>query len=79
MHMRTLLIILICNVSFWSLNAQTFFTTDYIALTVPQHYSGTMCHIDESLKQKIRNVEDLPNNNKLLNSFPNSVSNVYGL
>ncbi len=58
-----------------SVNAQEF-TSDYIALTVPVHYKGEIWYINDSLTQEIRNIKDLKHDYKLLNSFPNTVSNV---
>lgn len=59
----------------FSLNAQVF-TSDYIALTVPQHYDGPIWHINKDTVQEIKQIKDIKNNYKLLRSFPNSVSNV---
>jgi hypothetical protein len=74
--MKQILFISLIGLFITNVQAQTFFTSDYIALTVPQHYEGTIWHINDSLKQELTEVKDLKNNNKLLNSFPNTVSNV---
>ncbi len=55
----------------------TIYTTDYIALTVPEHYYGKIYHVDDSTKLiNQKNVDSLPHDKNLLNSFPNLVSNV---
>lgn len=64
--------------AFWSqIYGQTFFTTDYIALAVPQHYDGDIYYMNlETLTQEVRPMSTIPNNSELLSSFPNLVSNV---
>ena len=64
--------------AFWGqISGQTFFTTDYIALAVPQHYDGDIYYMNlETLKQEVRSMSTIPNNSNLLSSFPNLVSNV---
>lgn len=74
--MKSILIITVLTFSVFSTKAQTFFTTDYIALTVPQHYDGTIWYINDSSIPEIKDVSTIENNSGLLKSFPNSVSNV---
>ncbi|OUS01980.1 hypothetical protein A9Q86_04830 [Flavobacteriales bacterium 33_180_T64] len=59
------------------MNAQVeVFTSDYIALTVPQHFYGEITHINDSLFQELKDVSGLKNDRTLLRSLPNIVSNV---
>jgi len=73
--MKKIILLSIFTFLITKLNAQVF-TSDYIALTVPQHYDGTIWHINNDTIQEIKEVKDLKNNYTLLRSFPNSVSNV---
>jgi hypothetical protein len=68
--------ILLVIFSITNFYAQEVFTTDYVALTVPQHYSGQIWYINSSNKQEIKEMKDLVNDKTLLKSFPNIVSNV---
>lgn len=72
-------IILLLNIVFvlcsFSLSAQEF-TSDYIALTVPVQYQGEISYINDSLIRETKYVNSLKHNYTLLNSFPNTVSNV---
>lgn len=74
--MKNLIFLLLLTLTGLHSNAQVFFTTDYIALTVPQHYDGTIWHINNDTIPELKDVSELKNNYELLRSFPNSVSNV---
>ncbi|WP_033961444.1 hypothetical protein [Psychroserpens jangbogonensis] len=70
-----LLIVLACIAQ--TMNAQVeIFTSDYIALTVPQHYYGEITYVNDSLFQEVMDISDLKNDKTLLRSLPNIVSNV---
>lgn len=72
---RTFLIIAHLNLFLISY-CQEIFTSDYIALTVPQQFYGTIYYINDSLEQVIKDVKKCKCDNSLLRSFPNIVSNV---
>lgn len=52
------------------------FTSDYIALTVPQHFFGELYYVGDDLKLSVKDVRDVKRDGTLLRSFPNIVSNV---
>lgn len=74
--MKNFYLFLLTIFSSLSANAQVFFTSDYIALTVPQHYDGTIWYINNDTIPEVKQVSAIKNNSELLRSFPNSVSNV---
>lgn len=53
------------------------FTSDYIALAVPEHWYGKIYHVDPSTKTiSLQQVDSLRHDYSLLDSFTNLVSNV---
>lgn len=75
--MKKTILLLLTGFYFVKLTAQVeVFTSDYIALTVPQHFYGQITFINDSLKQEVRDLSSLKNDRSLLRSFPNIVSNV---
>jgi hypothetical protein len=60
-----------------TINAQVeVFTSDYIALTVPQHFYGEITYVNDSLFQETKDMSEIKNDKTLLRSLPNIVSNV---
>jgi len=74
--MKTIYSLTLSLLFFSTTFCQQIFTTDYTALTVPQHYEGQIWHIKSDKTQEIVDVKTLPNDKTLLSSFPNVVSNV---
>ena len=56
--------------------SQEIFTSDYIALTTPQHNEGEIWYINDSLLQEVKNIANVKSDKSVLRSFPNLVSNV---
>jgi hypothetical protein len=57
-------------------STQSLFATNFISLTVPQDYQGTISYLNASNTVEKRFVNQLPHNSCLLGSFPNLVSSV---
>eukprot|EP01029_Cantina_marsupialis_P002757 TRINITY_DN12639_c0_g4_i1.p2 TRINITY_DN12639_c0_g4~~TRINITY_DN12639_c0_g4_i1.p2 ORF type:complete len:232 (+),score=32.00 TRINITY_DN12639_c0_g4_i1:2463-3158(+) len=69
------LIAIIAVLSSTTIKAQEF-TSDYIALTVPTQYQGQISYINDNFTQEFKYIDSLTHDHTLLNSFPNTVSNV---
>lgn len=76
--MKKIVTVAFFAISFISiLNAQVeVFTSDYIALTVPQHFFGEFYHVGDDLILSVKDVGEVKRDHTLLRSFPNIVSNV---
>lgn len=74
---KILFLLVLCSLSIVKINSQVeVFTSDYIALTVPQQYYGEITYINDDLLQEIKDVAEIKNDKSLIRSLPNIVSNV---
>jgi hypothetical protein len=73
--MKALLFLILVFCVSLGANAQKL-TTDYIALTVPQHYASEIWYLDKDTTVKWLFVDSVKHDKTLLKSFPNLVSNV---
>ncbi len=67
---------LILLITFYS-KGQDVFRSDFIGLTIPQHYSGQFEYYDSSTRQLVvKENSEVKHDHTLLASFPNIVSSV---